>query len=173
MITFSAAKNAAFSLSGPKASIVVFPEQEVSGQWSLLSHPEEQHREKVVSWPGEYDFDDTTVKAIGQEGGRQIAYSAQLENVRLAFIDEPILDWSDAEIQSLGDVDVLAIAAADPKKIASLVETIDPRIIILFGGREPAACASALGATTPETASTYKVKPGSLPTDTRQVVILK
>ncbi len=139
----------------------------------MLDHPEETLRPNVVSWPGEYDFGGMTVRGIGQEAGKQVSYTCQLEGVRFAFIGSPVLDWQDAEIEALGDIDILVVAADEPKKVNKLVEDVDPRIVILYEtkGGNTAAVAKAIGAAA-QTLSEYKVKAGSLPSESRQIVIL-
>ncbi|MBP7114480.1 MAG: hypothetical protein KBA40_03440, partial [Candidatus Peribacteraceae bacterium] len=126
-------------------------------------------------WPGEYDFGGVTVRAIGQEAGKQVSYACHTENIRLAFVDTPVLDWTDTEIEKLGDVDVLVIAADNPKKLTPLVEAVDPRVIILYsvkGGDLPGT-AKACGATDVTPIDEFKVKPSTLPSGSRQVIVLK
>ena len=143
--------------------------------WTLLSHPEEAlTNKKVISWPGEYDFEGSTMRAIGQEQGKQVSYAYHGGNLRIAFVDTPVLDWTDAEIEKLGEIDVLVVAADNAKKVLPLVEAVDPRIIILtqVKGGDMADVAKACGASAVQPVSELKVKPGSLPQDSRQVVIL-
>ena len=153
----------------------VFPAKAEKDSWTLFSHPEETlENKKWISWPGEYDFSGVTMRAIGQEQGKQVSYHAATEGIRMAFIDAPVLAWSDAEIEKLGDVDVLVIAADDPKKAMAVVEAIDPRVIVLIETEKGdlAGVAKACGQTTVTTVDEYKVKPGTLPQDSRQVVVL-
>lgn len=176
MITFTSSSTAACSVKTDLAVFDVFPAKVPKDTWCLLSHPEEAlENKKAVSWPGEYDFGGVTVRGIGQQDGKQVSYGCTTENVRLAFVDAPVLDWSDAEIEKLGDIDVLCVGAdANAKKVSTLVEAVDPRVVLLFTvkGGDAAGVAKALGATA-ETVSEFKTKPSSLPTDSRQVVILK
>ncbi|MFA5799622.1 MAG: hypothetical protein WC840_01535 [Candidatus Peribacteraceae bacterium] len=176
MITFSASSGCACRVSTGSVSFEVFPSIPSKDSWALLSHPaEEMKSKKVLSWPGEYDFFGITVHAIGQEQGRQIAYSCVTEGIRMAFIDTPLLDWSDADLERLGDIDVLVLAADNPKKITPLVEAADPRVILLFAvkGGDLAGAAKVCGLTQIQPVEEFKIKPSMLPTDTRQVVILK
>lgn len=176
MITFSSSENAACTVTTDAATFDVFPVKITPDTWSLLSHPEESlDNKKVVSWPGEYDFGGVTVRAIGQEAGKQVSYACHTENIRMAFVDAPILEWTDTEIEKLGDVDVIVIAADNAKKITPLIEAIDPRVIILFSvkGGDLAGTAKACGASSPETVAEFKVKPSSLPSDSRHIVVLK
>jgi hypothetical protein len=176
MITFATKSGAACRVSTSSAEFDVFPSSPAKDTWTLLSHPEEElTNRKVMSWPGEYDFSGVTVRAIGQELGRQISYSCVTEGLRMGFIDSPVLDWTDVDLEKLGDVDVLVLAADNPKKIIPLVDAADPRVILLYevkGGDLPGV-AKVCGLTQIQPVSEFKVKPSTLPTDSRQVVILK
>ena len=176
MITFSSSDGAACMVESDSAKFAVFPAKIPKDTWCLLSHPEEDlTNKKIVSWPGEYDFEGVTVRAVGQEAGKQVSYACHTENIRIAFVDTPVLDWTDTEIEKLGDVDVLVIAADNPKKITPFLEAVDPRVIILFNvkGGDLAGTAKACGATSVEPVSEFKVKPSTLPSDSRQVIVLK
>ncbi len=176
MITFSALDGSACSVKTDAVTFDVFPAKIPKDTWCLLSHPEEDFtNKKAVSWPGEYDFGGVTVRAVGQEAGKQVSYACHTENIRVAFVDTPVLDWEDTEIEKLGDVDVLVIAADNPKKITALIESVDPRIIILFEvkGGDLVGAAKACGAAGVAPVSEFKVKPSTLPSDSRQVVVLK
>jgi len=176
MITFSASSGCACRVSTGSVSFEVFPSTPPKDSWALLSHPEEELKsKKVLSWPGEYDFSGITVRAIGQEQGRQISYSCVAEGIRMAFIDTPLLDWSDADLERLGDIDVLVLATDNPKKITPIVEAADPRVILLFEvkGGDLTGAAKVCGLTQIQPIDEFKVKPSTLPADTRQVVILK
>lgn len=155
------------------AKLLVFPEKPKAGERSLLSSPVEEPLEKVVSWPGEYDFDGIFIKGIGQDDGRQVSYAGTIDGVRCAFVNAPIMEWTDADLEKLGTVDVLMIAAQDEKKFKTLVENVDPRIVILFDGeKDLQACIKACGVGSAETLAELKVQAGSLPADTRKVVVL-
>lgn len=175
MITITSLPSGACAVKTDAASFQVFPTSPAQGTWSLLSHPEETLTEKKwISWPGEYDFSEVTLRAIGQEQGKQVSYHAVTGGIRLAFVDAPVLTWTDAELEKLGDVDVLVIAADDPKKVLALVEAVDPRVIVLFkvkDGDLPGTL-KACGQSSATPVSEFKVKPGTLPQDSRQVVVL-
>lgn len=173
MITFSALSGGACRIVSPTITCEVFPETVQRETWTLLSQPEESMRPKVVSWPGEYDFGGMTVRGIGQEAGKRVSYTCQLEGIRFAFIGSPVLEWNDAEIEALGDIDILVIAADDPKKVNTIVEDVDPRIVILYEAQKgsTALVAKAIGVAA-QTVKDFKVKSGAMPTESRQVVIL-
>ena len=176
MMIFSASSVAACSVKTDESSFDVFPAKIPKDEWCLLSHPEEElTNKKAVSWPGEYDFGGVTVRAIGQQEGKQVSYTCTSGGIRAAFVDAPVLAWADGEIEKLGDIDVLVIAADDAKKVMAVVEAVDPRVIILTEtkGGDLAGTAKACGVAAVQPEKEFKVKPGSLPTDSRQVVVLK
>ncbi len=176
MVTISSSPKAACVVDGTGVSIDVFPATPAAGRWSLLSHPQEETTDpKIISWPGEYDFNAVTLKAVGQEGGKEVSYTSAIDMIRIAFVDGPVVDWSDTDIEQLGDIDVLVVAADNQKKVQALVESVDPRIVVLFKIKDGdmAGVAKALGVKDMQPVEELKLKPGSLPTDARQVVILK
>jgi hypothetical protein len=71
-------------------------------------------------------------------------------------------------------MDVLVIAADDAKKVLALVEAVDPRVVLLFQvkGGDLGGVAKACGQASVAPVAEFKVKPGSLPQDARQVVVL-
>ncbi|MSR67698.1 hypothetical protein EXS65_02650 [Candidatus Peribacteria bacterium] len=175
MITFSAKTGGACSVTTSTVTFDVFPSKVEKDTWTFLGHPEEERgNKKIVSWPGEYDFAGISVRGVGQEAGRQVSYVCHTESVRTAFIDSPILDWSDSDIEKIGEVDVLVIAADAPKKVLALVEAVDPRVIILFQVKDGdlAGTAKICGMASVQKVSEFKAKAGSLPQDSRQVVVL-
>lgn len=175
MLTFTPKKGAACTVEIDSATFDVFPAEAPKDGWALLSHPEEEMKSKqVVSWPGEYDFAGISIRAVGQDLGRQVSYSCNMEGVKVAFIDTPVLEWPDADLAKMGDVDILVIAADDPKKVTALTEAVDPRVIILFSVKDGdlAGVAKACGMASVQTVDEFKVKQGALPQDNRQVVVL-
>lgn len=175
MITLSIAPGMACKAQTGSVSFDVFPEKPAKDTWALASNPEENFKnKKLISWPGEYDFAGVTVRGVGQEQGKHVSYACHTESMRVAFINTPVLEWTDAELEKLGDVDVLVVAADNPKKVTALVESVDPRVVVLFSVKsgDMAGVAKALGETTVEPVSEFKAKPGSLPQDTRHVVVL-
>ena len=174
MVTFTPI-DGGIRVESSTATFDVFPKKVSKDIWTLQSHPEETlENKKLVSWPGEYDFQSVTMRAIGQEQGKQVSFSAVSDGIRMAFIDAPILDWSDADIEKLGDIDVLVLAGDNPKKITPLIESVDPRVIILFETKDGdlAGSAKACGQSSVTPVGEFKVKPSTLPQDSRQVIVL-
>lgn len=174
MITLSSIAGACrVDVSGSKFD--VFPEKIEKNTWTLLAHPEEElTNEKVISWPGEYDFAGVSFRAIGQEEGKQVSFVCDAENVTIAFVAAPVLEWTDAQVERLGDVDVLVVAADNAKKVQDLVEDVDPRMVILIetDKGDLAGCMKGCGKAEAETVKDVKIKKSSLPQDTREVVVL-
>ena len=163
-------------IDGATASFDIFPTKRRADAWALQSHPEESLDDgRVISWPGEYDFQGVTLRSVGQEQGKQVSHAALVDGVRMAFVDTPVLDWSDADVERLGAVDVLVIAADQPKKVMALVEAVDPRIVVLRSvkGGDLAGSAKACGLASPTAVAELKIKAGALPQDSRQVVVLE
>lgn len=162
-------------VEGDSIKFALFPKEAVKNTYSLLSHPEEDMRDKVISWPGEYDFANMTLRAIGQQDGKQVSYTAAIDGMRCGFVDQPLMEWNDADLQLMGAVDILLIRPDDQKKAAALVEAVDPRVVLIVPTKEIdiAATAKACGAKDVQTVNEFKAKSGSLPSDTRQVLILK
>ncbi len=176
MITFTPDSDSACTVKGDSITFALFPKEAVKGKYALLSHPEEvMTDEKTVSWPGEYDFENMTLRGIGQGAGKQVSYTASIDGIRCGFVDMPLMDWTDGELQLMGDVDVLVVRADDQKKAVALVESIDPRVVVLVPTKDidAPAVAKACGAKDTQIVSEFKAKAGSLPSDSRQVVILK
>jgi hypothetical protein len=175
MITITPSTGSACTVKGSTIEFELFPKAAAKGAYSLMSHPEEEMQEKVISWPGEYDFQSMTLRAIGQQEGKQVSYTASIDGVRLGFVDFPVVDWSDADLALMGDVDVLVVRPDDQKKTAALVEAVDPRVVIIIPTKDidASATAKACGAKDVQTVSEFKAKPGSMPADSRQVLILQ
>jgi hypothetical protein len=153
----------------------VFPGTIAKDIWTLVSHPEEElTNEKLISWPGEYDFGGTSLRAIGQDGGKQVSYVCSAEGVSCAFIGSPVLTWGDSDVEKLGEVDVLVIAADQPKKVQDVLEAVDPRMVVLLEVEKGdlAGCMKSCGKSDAETVKDVKIKKSSLPQDSREVYVM-
>jgi hypothetical protein len=126
VIKISASATALCDVSTKSGTFAVFPKKPRSGVRSIMSHPEENFQKEIVSWPGEYDFGGIFFRGIGQKDGSQVSYVAEAEGVRLAFIDAPILEWSDSDIEHLGTIDALIMVSDKSKNVQKLVEEVDP-----------------------------------------------
>lgn len=176
MIVLSSPKGATIRCEFGSKAIVVFPEkpEKADALITLLSSPEEVPQEGTISWPGEYDIQEISIRGIGHDDGAQISYVVELDDVRCGFLSSPLQSWSDYELELLGDIDVLVIPADDPKKVQKLVDEIDPRILVPVPNGDASVYDEVLnvcGAKGKEVVSEYKVK--GLPAEGREVVVLK
>lgn len=173
MLTFSATGPASFRLTGGPASLSVFPDK-AGGKdaITLLAAPQEKDHAGVISWPGEYNTQGISIKGIGQLDTKQVSYEADIDSVRLGFLSAPLQDWTDKQLETIGDIDVLVMPAGATKLVQKLVDEIDPRVLILLPGKDKDALKQVekvIGVK--ERTSEYKLK-GSLPAEGREVVVL-
>ncbi len=174
MVKIALSKGSACEVTTKSSTFLVFPDKPEGKARMLVSHPMEEFSQNIVCWPGEYDFDEMFIRGIGQEDGKQISFVCDAEGMRIAFVDEPVLPWSDADLERLGDTGILVVRADEAKAVKALVESVDPRVLVLIAGEKAdiGAIAKACGSADPETVSEVKLQSSSLPTDTRKTIIL-
>ncbi len=153
--------------------LVVFPEKIQAGMLNFMPSPQENPSREVISWPGEYDVAGITVRGIGQKEGQKVSYVIDIDDVRFAFPASPLEDWSDEDIERLGEIHVLVLPAEDVKRCQTLLDEIDPRMLFIV----PAADGSlhpdvlkACGAAGKEQVKEFKLK-GSFGAEGREVVV--
>ncbi|KKW38456.1 MAG: hypothetical protein UY85_C0031G0002 [Candidatus Peribacteria bacterium GW2011_GWB1_54_5] len=176
MLVLKSPKGAAIRCEWGNRSVVVFPEKQEKADAlvTLFRTPEEAPQKGTISWPGEYDIQDVTIRGIGHNEGAQISYVVELDSVRCGFLSSPLQEWSDYELELLGDIDVLVVPTDDPKRVQKLVDEIDPRVLIPVSNGDESAYAEVLGvcgARGKEAVPEYKVK--VLPVEGREIVVLK
>ena len=177
MITLTSPKDASIRCEWEKKAIVAFPDEPkkaADALITLLRSPEEKPQEGVISWPGEYDIEEIAICGIGHKDGAQVSYAVGIGGVRFGFLSAPLAEWSDYELELLGDIDILVIPANKPKAVQKLVDEIDPRILIpVPNGNQDVfnEVLNVCGAKEQETVTEYKVK--GLPAEGRTVVVLK
>src|SRR3989338_5297741 len=175
MITFSLSGASGLLCRSGSVALDVFPSGKVAeGCTALLSVPEEVPSKGVISWPGEYDIGGASIHGIGQKEGQQVSYVVEVDGVRCAFLSSPLQDWTDYELQLLGDTDVLVVSAEKPKVLQKIVEEVDPRMVVIMpvDGKIEAGVVAACGGEGVEPTKEFKLK-GSLPQEGRQVVVLQ
>ncbi|MBI3336693.1 hypothetical protein HYZ98_03975 [Candidatus Peregrinibacteria bacterium] len=175
MLVFAAQKDAGIQCTGGQQPLLVYPSGSSDPKGvTLLGIPEEQPRAKVFSWPGEYNSAGMTLRGIGHTEGRQVSFVAVINSVRCAFISSPLHEWTDHELELLGDIAVLVVPAEKPKILQKIIDEVDPRVLVLVpaGGKMDPEVLSVCGAKTVDPVSEYKLK-GALPAEGREVVILK
>lgn len=175
MITFSLSGSSGFLCRSGSIALDVFPSGKAAeGCIGLLSVPEEEPAKGTISWPGEYDIGGASIHGIGQKEGQQVSHVVEMDGVRCAFLSSPLQDWSDYELELLGDTDVLVVSAEKPKVLQKIVEEVDPRMVVItpIDGKIEAGVVAACGGEGVEPTKEFKLK-GSLPAEGRQVVVLQ
>lgn len=176
MITITSLGSQTIKCDVHGSTVVAFPDSPVKdANLSLLSAPEEEVKKGVISWPGEYDVGGIAIRGIGHEEGQKVSYVIDDGNVRIAFISTPLHNWTDHNIELLGDVDILCLPADDVKIAQKFIDEVDPRVLIPLPTKDEATFAEllkAVGAQGKEMESEYKLK-GGLPAEGREIVILK
>ncbi len=174
MLTIKALGGSSVSLSDGMATVVAYPKKPVKDVVTLLSTPEEDPKNPVLSWPGEYDIGGVAIRGVGQQEGQHVSFVLQMDEVRVALPAVPLEEWSQADIERLGDVHVLVLPAENLKVAQTLIDEIDPRALLIVPGGDGKMDADVLkhaGATGKEAVSEYKLK-GALPAEGREVIIL-
>ncbi|MDD5623463.1 MAG: MBL fold metallo-hydrolase [Candidatus Peribacteraceae bacterium] len=179
MITITSLGGQSLKCVVGKMMLAVFPAgnkaEKGEDTLTLLSHPEEEPSKNTISWPGEYDIGGIFVRGLGHEEGAQVSFIVEGDGVRMAFLSTPLHMLNDHELELIGDVDILCIPAEDSKTVQTLIDGIDPRVLIPLAGKDAKNFAEVLkvcGAQGKEAVDEYKLK-GSLPAEGREVVILK
>ena len=164
-----------------QGSLLVFPKElpkKSPGEKHhvLLPAPSESTEPWIVSWPGEYDFNGIAIHAIGQAEGKQISYLVMAEGLRTGFLSSPLRDWTEQEIEQLGDLDILVIPADDAKLVQKIVEEVDPPVVIPLRTKDEKTFQEVLracGAKDEAPVKEVKLKKSGLPVDSRVVYVLE
>ncbi|HVW66488.1 MAG TPA: hypothetical protein VHA78_02025 [Candidatus Peribacteraceae bacterium] len=173
MLTFTSLGGVTLKCSGGPRPFIAYPKKPEEGTLCLLQSPEEMPSHERLSWPGEYDISGITVKGIGHMEGQKVSYVVDVDGVRIAFPASPLDDWSDEDIEKMGDVHVLVLPAEDVKKCQTLLDEVDPRVLFIVPGSDGSLhpdVLKACGAIDKEHVSEFKLK-GSLPSEGREVVV--
>lgn len=174
MLTYSLLGPSSVKCTGGTLPVVSFPAKPVDGAVNLFPAPEETPTRERISWPGEYDVAGITVRGVAQMEGQKVSYMVENDGVRTAFISSPLEDWEAMDIEHFGDIHVLVLPAEDAKKCQTLIDEIDPRVLILIPGADGVVhpdVLKAAGAAGKEVVKEYKQK-GSFPAEGREVVVL-
>ena len=95
--------------------------------------------------------------------------------MRCAFLSSPLQEWTDKQLESVGDVDVLALPADDLKLSQKLIDEFDPRVLIILPSKNKDtydSLAKVVGVKSENIVSEYKLK-AQLPAEGREVVVLR
>lgn len=173
MLTFTHLKGSSIRVTGGGLPVVSFPDKIMEGTINLLPSPQEFPNREQLSWPGEYDVAGVTIRGIGQQEGQKVSYVVEADGTRIAFPNAPLEAWEDADIERMGEVQVLVLPAEDPKLCQALLDELDPRVLIIVptsDGTIHPDVLKACGAVDKEHVSEYKLK-GALPQEGREVVV--
>lgn len=135
----------------PKMTGLKFPKVE-SCDILLVSHQHSDHNNIaavktentfVIQGPGEYEIKGVFIFGLetdhddkgGAERGKNTVYRIILDDVKLLHLGDLGRKLSDAEIDKLGDIDILFIPVGgnytiDAKTAAEVVAQLEPRIVI-------------------------------------------
>ena len=179
MLTFTSLGGSTLKCLGGGKPLVIFPGKKTEkSAWkdavALLSAPEEEPAKGTISWPGEYNIADVSLKGIGQNEGQQVSFVAEVDGVRCAFLSGPLQDWTDHQLETVGEIDLLVLPQGDVKLVQKLVDEFDPRVLVLVPDENEkleAEVLRACGAQGKERVSEYKLK-GSLPAEGREIVVM-
>lgn len=153
-------------------AVNIFSPEPKEGELSLLPLIKDEPSTVHLSWPGEYDFDGIAIIGIGYEDGT-ISYTLQFDQIRTACLASPVHDWTNNELQKLGNIDILVLPAAEGKLAQKLIDEIEPRVLIVTptgSAEEMAATLKTCGGVGHTPVNEFKTK-GNLPTDVRDIVI--
>ncbi len=172
MVTFILS-NGSLRVTGADKAINVFPAKPVAGDINLVAKPAEDFNKEIVCWPGEYDIAGVTIRGIGQMEGQQVSFAVEVDGYRIAFPSTPLQEWTDVELEKLGEIQVLCLPAEDTKKAQKLIEDVDPRVLLIIPGADGKIDQELLkqcGAVGKEQVREHKLK-GGLPVEGREVVV--
>lgn len=171
MLTFTSLDGGGIRLAGGGRTVTAFPAKASPEKESivLMPKPEEESRAGIISWPGEYNVGGVTIRGIGHLEGEQVSYVVEADSVRSAFLSSPLQDWTDHQLEMVGDIDVLVLPSDDAKTAQKLLDAFDPRVVILIRGKDHAAVAKIVDPK--ETVKEFKLK-GALPAEGREAVVL-
>ncbi|MEK9174893.1 MAG: MBL fold metallo-hydrolase [Patescibacteria group bacterium] len=150
----------------------------------LVSHPEgikipTKTNSFVINNPGEYDVKSFFVLGWGgfNEGG--IVYTLEAEGMRLCHISGVKQELTDAQLESLSDVDILLIdtgATEDANEMASkIVNQIEPRLVVPIGynsEKKPSTFLKEMGVSDVEPQNKLNIKKKDLPQEETKTLLL-
>lgn len=152
--------HSSFHIKGKSASVVTDPFDpqmagirfpKVSANIVTISHDHNDHNKselvadtkKVISGPGEYEIEGISVIGFpsfhdskkGVERGKNTIYVYEIDGLRLAHLGDLGHELSEADINDMGEIDVLMIPVGGtytlgPKEAVEVARSIEPNIII-------------------------------------------
>src|SRR3989339_304390 len=116
----------------------------------------------------------TASSSVASGTRRAARFRMWRKRMACACFSAPLLSLSDAELEWVGDIDVLVLPVDDVKIVQHLLDVVDPRVFIPLVHKDDKAFQEVLkicGAVGKEAMDEFKSK-GSLPAEGREVVIL-
>ena len=160
-------------LKSAKAAAVV-----LLSQTKVTEAPAAKTNSFIINNPGEYDIKGFFVLGFG-DFSKSIAYVIEAEGIKVCYLSGLDKELTDAQLESLSDVDILAIdvgETSEQNEIASkIVNQIEPRIIIPIGydaAKKPSTFLKEMGASEVEAQNKLNIKKKDLPQEETEVVIL-
>lgn len=145
---------------------------------------------QIINWPGEYEIKGAPIVAIpsyskeilesDKAKGKIILFSFMVDGIKLCHLGTLGGEVDEETMEKIGDVDVLMVPAAgkealDSKKAQSMIESIDPRIVVPmnYKDNEVDVLLKQLGITDPRKEEKLSVDgKGQLPEDKTECVLL-
>lgn len=135
----------------------------------------------VMDWPGEYESRGVAVMIIpvGSDRKGRIV-KILIDDMSIGHLTDVSDTLSEADEAKVGNIDILFVPVGaksklSAKSLTSIIETIEPRLVIPmnFAGGEQLEFAKNLGLTLSEEEDVLKVKKSDLPSDRMDVKVLK
>lgn len=135
----------------------------------------------VIDWPGEYEARGVAVMVIpvgAEKKGRVV--KLLIDDIAIAHLTDVSAEITEAEGEKIGNIDILFVPtgkahALTIKAAQSIIETIEPRVVIPIGfsGGEQLEFAKALGFSEVPEIDVFKCKKSDLPADRMELQLLK
>lgn len=144
--------HSSFRIKGKNATVVTDPfEQKSEADIVLVSHNHSDHNVVskiagepfIVDGPGEYEIKGVTVVGVasfhdnkqGAERGGNVVYKFTVDGVNLCHLGDLGHKLTDAQVETIGDVDILFVPVGgfytiDAKTATEVVAQIEPVIVI-------------------------------------------
>jgi len=130
----------------------------------------------AIDGPGEYERKEVFVEGIGKDS-KETVFVIRAEDLNLCYLSRLKRLLSDDEIKRIGDIDILFVplgeeGTIDAKSANEIINKIDPRVVIPMLYADLAKFKEIEGVSNGEVES-YKVKKIDLPSEERNIVIIK
>lgn len=120
----------------------------------------------LIDGPGEYEVKGAMI--TGAPAGDGTAYAVDIDDATVAIVGANTV-LGDQQIEALGQIDVLAVDAADASAAAKIVSQLEPKYVIPVGS-DTTAFLKEMGAK-PEPIAKLKISGKDLPEETTVVVL--